>query len=112
MRHSSIAALPLPYAPGRASVEKGGQSMHGRKLDHSPCLGSLCTGYGGLDMVLQQGLDARLAWVADNDRHLRKPLTERLPAAPTLGDVRAIDSAKVDPVALPTAGFPLPGHRQ
>ena len=69
-------------------------------------LGSLCTGYGGLDMAMQQVLDAQLVWVADNDRHVRQLLAERHPDVPNLGDIGTLDWATVKPVDVLTAGFP------
>ncbi|MFF2657256.1 hypothetical protein ACFVUH_07805 [Kitasatospora sp. NPDC058032] len=38
-----------------------------------PVIGSLCTGYGGLDMAVQAVLGGELAWVADPDRSGRGP---------------------------------------
>jgi DNA (cytosine-5)-methyltransferase 1 len=69
-------------------------------------IGSLCTGYGGLDMAVQQVLDAELVWVADNDRHVRQLLDERHPEAPNLGDISSIDWMNVPPADVVTAGFP------
>lgn len=69
-------------------------------------LGSLCTGYGGLDMAVQRVFDARLTWVADNDRHAARLLSARFPGVPNLGDLGAVDWATVDPVDVLCAGFP------
>lgn len=72
----------------------------------SPRLGSLCTGYGGLDMAVERVFGARLAWVADNDRHVRALLAARHPSLPNLGDISCIDWRQVDPVDILCAGFP------
>jgi DNA (cytosine-5)-methyltransferase 1 len=69
-------------------------------------LGSLCTGYGGLDIAVEKVFDATLAWVADNDRHVRALLASRFPDVPNLGDISAIDWQQVDPVDVLCAGFP------
>ena len=69
-------------------------------------LGSLCTGYSGLDMGVQKVFDAQLIWVADNDRHVRRLLAERHPDVPNLGDISTLDWTRVDPVDILTAGFP------
>ena len=69
-------------------------------------LGSFCTGYGGLDMAVQGVSDARLVWVADNDRHVRQLLVARHPHVPNLGDISALDWTTVEPVDVLTAGFP------
>lgn len=72
----------------------------------TPRLGSLCTGYGGLDMAMQQALNAELVWVADNDRHVRQLLAERHPNVLNLGDISELDWTAVEPVDVMTAGFP------
>jgi DNA (cytosine-5)-methyltransferase 1 len=69
-------------------------------------LGSLCTGYGGLDMAVGKVLGARLMWVADNDRHVSELLAARHPCLPNLGDIGRIDWRQVDPVDVLCAGFP------
>ena len=69
-------------------------------------LGSLCTGYGGLDMAVQQVLGARLVWVADNDRHVRELLRQHHPHVPNLGDIGTLDWTSVEPIDLLSAGFP------
>jgi DNA (cytosine-5)-methyltransferase 1 len=48
----------------------------------------------------------RIAWCADPDPHIAAILAARLPGVPNLGDVRAIDWTRVEPVEVLTAGFP------
>jgi DNA (cytosine-5)-methyltransferase 1 len=73
----------------------------------SVVLGSLCTGYGGLDMVVLAAFGGgRVAWVADPDRHVRTLLAARLPDVPNLGDIREVDWTAVERVDVLTAGFP------
>ncbi|MFE9246443.1 DNA cytosine methyltransferase [Nocardiopsis sp. NPDC006938] len=71
-------------------------------------IGSLCTGYAGLDMGVAAALGgtARLAWVADHDPHIRKLLTHRFPNVPNLGDLSAVRWSQVEQVDVITAGFP------
>lgn len=69
-------------------------------------LGSLCTGYGGLDMAVQQVLHARLVWVADNERHVSALLAKHQPGVPNLGDIQRIVWPSVEPVDMVCAGFP------
>ena len=57
-------------------------------------------------MAVQQVLNARLIWVADNDRHVRQLLAERHPDVPNFGDISTIDWTQLDPVDVVTAGFP------
>lgn len=70
-------------------------------------VGSLCTGYGGLDLGLLAALGrGRIVWVADSDPHVGTILAHRMRRVPNLGDVRQIDWSTVEPVDVLTAGFP------
>lgn len=69
-------------------------------------IGSLCTGYGGLDLAVMAVLDAALAWCAEADRHASTVLAARYPQVPNLGDLTCVDWAAVPRVDLVTAGFP------
>ncbi|HEY0803897.1 MAG TPA: DNA cytosine methyltransferase, partial [Pseudonocardiaceae bacterium] len=72
-----------------------------------PVIGSVCTGYGGLDLGVLAALGGgRIAWCADPDPHIAQILAARMPGVPNLGDVRAIDWTRVEPVEVLTAGFP------
>jgi DNA (cytosine-5)-methyltransferase 1 len=72
-----------------------------------PVIGSVCTGYGGLDLGVLAAFDGgRIAWCADPDPHIAAILARRMPGVPNHGDVRAIDWASVEPVEVLTAGFP------
>ncbi|MGS2618084.1 DNA cytosine methyltransferase [Micromonospora sp. LZ34] len=69
-------------------------------------IGSLCSGYGGLDLAVELVLGGRLAWYAETDRHARTVLAHRWPGVPNLGDIRTIAWNRVEPVHVLTAGFP------
>lgn len=69
-------------------------------------IGSLCTGYGGLDMAVATIFGGGLVWCADNDRHVAVLLQARYPNLPNLGDLTSIDWRTVEPVDIVTAGFP------
>ena len=69
-------------------------------------IGSLCTGYGGLDMAVMAVFGGRLVWCADNDRHVATILARRFPGVPNHGDLRALDWRQVEPVDIVCAGFP------
>lgn len=72
-----------------------------------PVIGSLFTGYGGLDLATKAAFGGgRIAWVADADRHVRTVLATRTPETPNLGDVAAIPWQHVEPVDVITAGWP------
>lgn len=69
-------------------------------------LGSLCTGYGGLDLVVEAVLGAELAWVSEVDTSACAVINARFPGVSNLGDLTAIDWAATPPVDVLTAGYP------
>lgn len=69
-------------------------------------IGSLCTGYGGLDLAVHAELGGELAWVADNDAGAAAILAWRFPSVPNLGDIAAVNWLCVEPTDILTAGFP------
>ena len=68
-------------------------------------IGSLCTGYGGLDMAVEAFFNAEMAWCAENDKHASKLIEQRF-NKPNLGDIKQIDWASVEPIDILTAGYP------
>ena len=68
--------------------------------------GSLCTGYGGLDMAVMSVFAGRMVWCAENDKHAAVVLDARYPNVPNLGDLTMLDWQTVRTVDLITAGFP------
>lgn len=91
-----------PGSPLNAPVIESIGKRRRRKLR----LGSLCTGYGGLDMAVQRVFDATLTWVADSDRHIAKLLEARFPGVPNVGDITRVDWRRLEPVDIVCAGFP------
>ena len=85
---------PPEPTPGQLTVPTG------------PRIGSLCTGYGGLDEAARTVFGGSLAWVADLDPGPRRILAHHWPDVPNLGDLTAIDWADVEPVDVLTAGYP------
>jgi DNA (cytosine-5)-methyltransferase 1 len=69
-------------------------------------LGSLCTGYGGLDMAVRAVFGGSLAWVADNDPGAARILAHYHPRVPNLGDIAAVDWTAVPPVDVVLGGYP------
>ena len=69
-------------------------------------IGSLFTGYNGLDMAVQEVLGGELAWVADPAPGPSKLLAHRYPNVPNLGDITTVDWATVPPVDIITGGSP------
>lgn len=72
----------------------------------SPRIGSLCSGYGGLDAGVQLVLDADVAWHSDVDPGASKILAHHWPTVPNHGDLTTTDWSTVEPVDIITAGWP------
>jgi DNA (cytosine-5)-methyltransferase 1 len=68
-------------------------------------IGSLCTGYGGLDMAVESYFDAEMVWCAEIDKYASALIEERFNKA-NLGDIKQIDWANVEPIDILTAGYP------
>ena len=68
-------------------------------------IGSLCTGYGGLDIAVEAFFNAETIWCAEYDKHASKVITKRF-SIPNHGDIKAIDWGSVEPIDILTAGYP------
>lgn len=69
-------------------------------------IGSLFSGYGGLDLGVLAVLGGSLAWHAEIDPDASRVLAEHWPDVPNLGDITAVDWSQVEPVDVITGGFP------
>lgn len=71
-------------------------------------IGSLFTGYGGLDMGVAMALDpdARVAWTSDVEKGPCRLAQVRWPDTPNLGDITQINWADVEPVDIICGGSP------
>jgi DNA (cytosine-5)-methyltransferase 1 len=68
-------------------------------------IGSLCTGYGGLDLAVETFFDAETVWCAETDKYASHVITKRF-TIPNYGDIKAIDWGSVEPIDILTAGYP------
>ena len=69
-------------------------------------IGSLCSGYGGLDMAVAQHFDGEVVWFAENDKNCSKLLNHHWPDIPNFGDVKSIDWNNVPSCDIMCAGYP------
>ena len=69
-------------------------------------IGSLFTGYGGLDMAVRMALDteARIAWTSDVEPGPCRLAEVRWPGVPNLGDITQVDWSEVEPVDIGWGG--------
>lgn len=68
-------------------------------------IGSLCTGYGGLDMAVEAFFDAEMVWCAEIDKYASQLIATRF-NKPNLGDIKHINWDNVEPIDILTAGYP------
>lgn len=69
-------------------------------------IGSLFSGYGGLDLAVADFFNAKVAWHAEFDKAPSKILEHHYPNIPNLGDVTKINWSEVEPVDIITGGSP------
>ncbi|MCX5100244.1 DNA cytosine methyltransferase [Streptomyces sp. NBC_00439] len=75
-------------------------------IDDRPRIGSVCSGYGGLDMAVEAVFGGATAWVADVDPGASRILAHHLPQVPNLGDITTVDWTGVEPVDIYCGGYP------
>lgn len=68
-------------------------------------IGSLCTGYGGLDMAVEAYFGAYTVWCAEYDKYASELIEENFGYL-NHGDLTKIDWASVEPIDILTAGYP------
>jgi len=68
-------------------------------------IGSLCTGYGGLDMAVEAYFNAETVWCAEIDKYASKIIADRFNIT-NYGDIKSINWNEVEPIDILTAGYP------
>lgn len=72
-------------------------------------IGSLFSGYGGLDMAVQATLGGDLAWYSEIEPAACTVLAAHHPGTPNLGDITTVNWEGVAPVDVLTGGYqPVP----
>ena len=69
-------------------------------------IGSLFSGYGGLDLAVTAVTGAEVAWHCEWDDAPSKILEKNFPGVPNYRDVSKVDFTQVEPVDILTGGFP------
>lgn len=69
-------------------------------------IGSLFSGYGGLDLAVEAATGARPAWFVEFDEAPAKILAHHWPDVPNYGDVTKVNWHEVPPVDIITGGSP------
>lgn len=68
-------------------------------------IGSLCTGYGGLDLAAEAYFNAETIWCAEFDKYASQVIEQRF-GIPNYGDIKTIDWASLPQIDILTAGYP------
>lgn len=69
-------------------------------------VGSLFSGYGGLDLAVEEVFDAETVWFSEINRAVARVFSHHWPTAPNLGDIAGIGWSTVEPVDVLCGGFP------
>jgi DNA (cytosine-5)-methyltransferase 1 len=69
-------------------------------------IGSLFSGYGGLDMGVQSVIGGDIAWHVEFDKAPSAILNHHWPDIPNYGDIQSVDWSSIPPVDVLTGGFP------
>lgn len=69
-------------------------------------VGSLFSGYGGLDAAVEHVFGGETIWFSEVNEPVARVFSHHWPDAPNLGDITAINWADVPPVDILTGGFP------
>lgn len=69
-------------------------------------IGSLFSGYGGLDLAVEHHFNAETIWYSELNEHVARVFSHHWPDAPNLGDISTIDWSTVPPVDILCGGFP------
>ena len=75
------------------------------KVDAEMKILSLCSGYGGLDMAVEQHFAAKTAYWSDVDKTACDVMSARFPDAQPIGDLTTLDLTMIHADVL-TAGYP------
>ncbi len=81
--------------------------MHDQE-DHPPRLkiGSLFSGYGGLDLAVEHVFNAETVWFSELNEPVAAVFSRHWPGVPNLGDITTIDWHEVEAVDILIGGFP------
>ena len=86
----------------------GADFMHDLDISGEPRLriGSLFSGYGGLDLAVEHVFNATTVWFSELNEPVARVFSRHWPEAPNLGDITTIDWCQVEPVDILIGGFP------
>ena len=80
-------------------------------------LGSLCSGYGGLDIAVENHFrkkygEAETIWFAENDKNCSQVFSKHWEGIPNHGDIKKIDWTLIEEPDVLSVGFPCQPYSQ
>ncbi|WP_128773199.1 DNA cytosine methyltransferase [Actinomyces oricola] len=69
-------------------------------------IGSLFSGYGGLDLAVEHVFNAETVWFSELNEPVATVFSRHWPGVPNLGDITTINWHEVEPVDILIGGFP------
>ena len=69
-------------------------------------VGSLVSGYGGLDLAVEHVFNAETIWFSEINGPVTCVFAHHWPDAPNLGDITRVDWSTAEPVDILCGGFP------
>lgn len=69
-------------------------------------IGSLFSGYGGLDLAVEHASGGRTVWFSELNEPVAAVFSHHWPGVPNLGDITAVRWSDVEPVDVMCGGFP------
>ena len=69
-------------------------------------IGSLFSGYGGLDLAVEHVFNAKTVWFSELNEPVARVFARHWPDVPNLDDITAIDWRQAEPVDILIGGFP------
>lgn len=69
-------------------------------------IGSLFSGYGGLDLGVEHVFNAKTVWFSELNESVARVFSHHWPGAPNIGDITTIDWSHVAPIDILIGGFP------
>lgn len=69
-------------------------------------IGSLFSGYGGLDLAVAELFEAKVLWHVEYDKAPSQILEHHYPEIPNYGDITKVDFSQIPKVNILTGGFP------
>lgn len=79
---------------------------------HPLRIGSLFSGYGGLDLAVEHVFDAQTVWFSEINEPVARVFAHHWPHAPNLGDITRIGWSTVPPVDILCGGFPCQNYAE